>query len=528
MSNYFAHMGAYLRFVLRRERVISAVWIACIAGLSAMFAALYPGLLPGRPELIQMAATMSSPTMVAMMGNVYGMESLSQASVMAQECLVWFLITAGMMNIFLVNRHTRVDEELGRLEMFRALPVGRLTGAAATTLFAFCANLAAGVLTALLLLALDIGGTTAGGAFAYGLSIGAVGFVFAGLTLLAAQLFSTAHGVSGFGFAMLGLFYIMRAVGDVSGSTLSLISPIGLGQRVEAFYQNAMWPVAVLLLEGVALTAVSFMICAARDHGAGVLPAKKGRTGASRFLRGPLGFAWRISRGASLGWGIGLLVLGAAYGSVCTELDAFVQGNDMIQKVIGAAGGGLLLDHYIAMIYMVMSMVVSVPAALTALRIHNEEKRGRLEQIFAKAAPRGNLYGCFILIAVVESAVMEGLLSAGLWAASSGALHFGSLLKAGLCYLPAIWTMVGLAVLLVGFLPGLSALVWAMFGYTFIVMYFGRVMDVPEWMTRITPFGNIPQLPVEQFEPLPLAILTLVAAVLAALGVCRFKERDIG
>lgn len=118
-------------------------------------------------------------------------------------------------------------------------------------------------------------------------------------------------------------------------------------------------------------------------------------------------------------------MLGAAYGSVCTELDAFVQGNDMIQKVIGAAGGGLLLDHYIAMIYMVMSMVVSVPAALTALRIHNEEKRGRLEQIFAKAAPRGNLYGCFILIAVVESAVMEGLLSAGLWAASGGALNFG-------------------------------------------------------------------------------------------------------
>lgn len=527
MSNYFARFGRYLRFVSRRERIMSFVWIVCIAGSSAMFAALFPSLLPNQTEIVQMATTMSNPAMVAMMGNVYGMENLSQASVMAQECLVWFLIAIGVMNIFLINRHTRVDEELGRLEMFRAMPVGRLTGSLATIFFAFVVNLIIALLTGSLLLLLNIGGMTAGGAFVYGFAVGATGFVFACLTLLAAQLFSTAHGVSGFGFAALILFYILRALGDVADNALSYISPLGLGLKVEAFYRNDITPIIILLIEGIALMVIALIVGAVRDHGAGVLPARKGKANAARFLCTPLGFAWKLSFGTSLGWGIGLFLLGVSYGSVCSNINDFVAGNEMMQKVIGASDSNLLLDNYIAMIFMVMSMVASVPIVLTAIRIHAEEKRGRLEQIFARSVSRWRLYGCFILIAVMESIVMELLLTLGLYAASGGELALGSVLKAGLSYLPAIWTMAGLAILLVGILPNLTALVWAMFGYTFIVMYFGRIMDVPEWAVRITPFGNIRQLPVQEFSLTPLIILTLVAIAFTLFGVLRFKERDI-
>jgi ABC-2 type transport system permease protein len=175
-----------------------------------------------------------------------------------------------------------------------------------------------------------------------------------------------------------------------------------------------------------------------------------------------------------------------------------------------------------------MSMIVSVPIVLTALRINGEENRGRLEQIFSKAVPRAKLYGSFIVVAILESICIELLLIAGLCATSGGELTFGSLLGVGLSYLPAIWAMTGIAVLLVGFLPKLTAINWAMFGYTFFVMYFGRVMDVPEWAQRITPFGNIPQLPVQEFTATPLIILTLISAAFIAIGVWRYKQRDIG
>ncbi|MGC4018666.1 MAG: hypothetical protein QM793_05185 [Muricomes sp.] len=249
MSNNFARLGIYLKFICRRERLMSPIWILCISGFSAMIAALYPGLLSTQEEIIQMAANMSNPAMVAMMGPVYGMENLTQASVMAQECLIWFLITVAIMNIFLVNRHTRVDEELGRLEMFRALPVGRLTGSLGVIKFAFGVNLIISILTAGFLMILDIGGTTAEGAFVYGFVIGSTGFMFAGLTLLLSQFFSTAHGVSGAGFAFLGVFYILRALGDVRENILSYISPFGIGLKAEAFYNNDIMPVLVLVAE---------------------------------------------------------------------------------------------------------------------------------------------------------------------------------------------------------------------------------------------------------------------------------------
>lgn len=524
----FAKLGKYFLFLCRRERVMSPVWLVCIAGLSAMFAALYPGLLPTQAEIVQLATTMSNPAMVAMMGNVYGMETLTQASVMAQECLVWFLIAAAVMNIMLVNRHTRVDEELGRLELFRAMPVGRITGSLAVMLFAVILNVLISVLTAVLLIALNIGGTTVVGAFTYGFAIGALGLVFAALTLLAAQLFSTAHGVSVFGFAAMILFYILRASGDVSGGALSYISPLGLGLKVEAFYANNFWPVVVLLVESLVLAIAALAVNAVRDHGAGVVPAKNGRTHASRFLCSLPGLAWRLTRGAALGWGAGIFLLGASYGSVCTELDAFVEKNEMMQKILAQSGSNVLLDNYVAMIFTIMSLVVSVPVVLAALKLHSEEKNGRLEQIFARSVPRARLCGGFLTVAFIESVVMEVLLAAGLSATAGGALAFAEMLKAGFCYLPAIWVMAGIAVLLVGFLPKLTALVWAVFGYTFLVMYFGRMMEVPEWTKKITPFGSIPQLPVQAFSIAPLIVLTLAAAALAAIGVWRYKARDIG
>jgi len=528
MSNNFAQLGSYLLFLSRRERYVSVIWIFSLASTVVLFATLYPGLLPGQEEMIQLAVSMNTPPMVAMMGPVYGMEQLSQASMMAQECLIWYFIAIALMNIFLVNRHTRVDEELGRLEMIRALPVGRLSGSLATILFAIAVNLLVAVLSAVGLLVLDIGGTTVAGALVFGFAIAAVGIVFAGLTLLAAQVFTTARGVSGLSFALLGLFYIIRALGDISESALSLLSPFGLGLRVEVFYSDDVLPVIILLIEAAVLIVAALVVCTLRDHGSGLLAAKKGKAHSSRFLRSSLGFAWRISRGNTLSWSIGMLVLGASYGVVCDYIDSFIEGNEYILMVLGADGSSIILDSYVAFIFAVMSTVVSVPVVLTVLRIRTEEKRGRLEQLLVKSVPRLRLYGSFIFIAFLESIVLTLLLSLGLYSTSGGQLEAVPMMLYGFSYLPAIWCVAGLAVLLVGFLPRLSALVWAVFGYSFVVLYLGKILDVPEWAVRLSPFGNIPQVPVEDFALIPLAVLTLVALLLALPGLWHYRERDIG
>lgn len=527
MTNNFAKMRLYFNFICKRERFSRIVWAIGLLGSILLFTAVYPTLVSTEEEIQQLAFTMTNPAMVAMMGPVYGMESLTQASVMAQECLVWFCIAVAIMNIFLVNRHTRVDEELGRLEMFRALPVGRLTGNCSTIFYAFFLNLTIALLSTTCILALNIGGTTHSGALVYGMALGAFGFMFAGLTLLAAQCFSTSRGVTGCSFSLLGIFYIMRALGDVNDNVLSLISPLGLALKVEAFYADDFLPVAVLVLEGILLAVIALILCSRRDHGCGLFPARKGAVRASRFLRSPLGFSWRVSRGTFLGWSIGLFVLAAAYGSICGSINDFVEGNEMIKKMLEANSSNTLLDNYVAMIFSIMSMIVSIPVILTAAHIRSEEKRGRLDQLIARAVPRGKLYGSFLVIGFAESIVLELLMALGLWISSGGQLEFLRLIQAGFSYLPAVWVMMGLTVLFIGAAPRLMVLVWALFTYEFCIMYLGRLADLPQWSMKMTPFSNIPQFPVEEFSILPLLILTAIAAAFIILGMERFKRRDL-
>ena len=65
--------------------------------------------------------------------------------------------------------------------------------------------------------------------------------------------------------------------------------------------------------------------------------------------------------------------------------------------------------------------------------------------------------GSYVIISIVTSVVMLLLAVVGLWSASVAvmdeAIPVRTLLEAALVYLPAMWTMIGVAVLLTGFLP---------------------------------------------------------------------------
>ncbi|MDR2043630.1 MAG: hypothetical protein LBQ15_04550 [Clostridium sp.] len=527
-----ANFGKYMRFIARRERVAGLVWMAALVLFLTAMAAIFPGLFPTQEALVSMAATLDTPAMAAMIGPVYGLDRISPAIAMAQECLLWTAVAAMVMNILFVNRHTRADEELGRQEMLAALPVGRLAGSAATLACAFALDAAISLFAALGILAVNIEGITAAGAFCYAFSIGTQGFLFAAVTLLTAQLFSTARGSMGAAFSVLGVSYVLRAAGDMAGNALSVISPMGLGLKVQAFYTDAFWPVAALFLEAVVITAAALILHAKRDVGAGVFAARKGRTGASRLLQSPFGFAWRLSRGSFLAWAIAFTVLGAMYGTVVGEIDSFAEGNDMIRQLLTAQGGGAgsLAEAYLPMLCGTMALLASVPVIGTVSRLRSEEKRGRIEQIFACAVPRASIFGSFVAIAAAEAILFSFLSAFGLYVTSqgTGCLSFGTIMGASFVYVPAIFTLAGLTAFLVGCFPKLTAFVWALFGYSFFLLYFERLFDVPEWAAKISPFGNVPGYPVQELAAAPLTVLCVAAAALSAAGyLAGYRRRDV-
>lgn len=90
-----------------------------------------------------------------------------------------------------------------------------------------------------------------------------------------------------------------------------------------------------------------------------------------------------------------------------------------------------------------------------------------------------------------------------------------------------MWIMVGLAVLLIGFIPKLSSLTWAYLGYSFFVVYLGDMLQLPDWLAKLSPFGHIPQVPIEEVRLSTMVILIIIAILSIVAGFIGYNKRDI-
>lgn len=75
---------------------------------------------------------MRNPAVTAMFGHGYGLDNYTFGAIMAHQMLLFTALAVAIMSILTVIRHTRGDEDSGRIEMLRSLPVGRLSNLSAT------------------------------------------------------------------------------------------------------------------------------------------------------------------------------------------------------------------------------------------------------------------------------------------------------------------------------------------------------------------------------------------------------------
>ena len=99
--------------------------------------------------------------------------------------------------------------------------------------------------------------------------------------------------------------------------------------------------------------------------------------------------------------------------------------------------------------------------------------------------------------------------------------------SAAMVYLPAMWIMIGLAVLLIGIAPKVTSLIWLYLLYSFVVVYLGGLLKFPEWMRNLSPYGHVPQLPVEDPDFYDVSLLTIIAVVFVVVGFIGYTKRDI-
>src|SRR5499427_3410468 len=297
-----AGTGQLTGLAFRRDRVMlpACVWgIAMVLAITARdLKVLYP--TPARRLAVATSAG-ENPALRFLLGRLNG---TSVGAFLAARWGVWGAAAAVLLTIFVVVRHTRADEEAGRLELVGSAAVGRQAPLTAALLAAAAANAAIALLTFLWLSRLGLPVT---GSAVLALSISGCGLVFSGVAAVAAQLAVTARAARGIAIAVLGSAFAVRAAGDSGSGGLSWlpwVSPLGWVEFTRAFGPagERWWVLAFPLVASAVLVAAAFLLAAWRDHSAGLLPDRPGRATASGLLRGPFGLAWRLQWPVLAAW----------------------------------------------------------------------------------------------------------------------------------------------------------------------------------------------------------------------------------
>ncbi len=514
-------------FILRRNWLRLIVWAAVLALMIPIVYGSQQHAFPTQAARDAYANVANTPAIAAMTGLPYAAGSLGGILVIK----IWMTLAVALAfaSIFLVTRNGRADEEQGRTELLRASALGRHAYSLANYTVAGALSVVTGLLISLLARS---NGLPVAGSWILGGSIAGVGLAFVGIAALCGQISSTSRGANSLGVAVLAVLYLIRAAADVNAhdtgvAALSWFSPIGWGQNMRPFEQDTWWPFLALLALAAAGCAVALSIETHRDLGMGVLAARRGPARASALLANPLGLALRMQRATLVSWLAGAIVAGLFFGSVAKAMTSVLDPSNSFAKAF-LVGSQDMLNGILATFVLFNGLLAAAFAIQCLSGARSEEAEGRLEPQLAGSLSRYTWLASHVLVAAAGSALM--LLIGGYLtgASSNGAATGGRLAAATFAYWPAVLLLMGMMLFLHGYLPRLSvSLAWAAYGVSLMVAMFGPLFSLSKDAIRSTPFGAIPRMPAEAFALPPIAVVTLLAVVLGALGIWRFRNRDL-
>jgi ABC-2 type transport system permease protein len=527
-----AGTGTLARLALRRDRVLMPVWILVLVAVVASSASASVALYPTVESRVQAAETANAtPALVALYGRVYDTTSLGGISLL--KLTGFGAVLVAILMAMTVVRHTRGEEEAGRLELMGAGVMGRYAPLASALLLTLGSSIALGVLTGLALAGV---GLPAAGSLAFGLAWACAGATFAAVAAVTAQLSASARTANGLWAAALAAAYLLRALGDTAGdggsAWLSWLSPIGWSQQIRPFAGDR-WPVALLPAASVVvLTAVAIALVARRDVGAGLVAARPGPAAAPRSLRSPLALAWRLQRGQLLAWLVASALLGTVLGNIASDVGGLLDSPQAKQLVLKLGGVQSLTDAFLATEFGFVGVIVSVYGIQAAMRLRAEESALRAEPLLATAVTRSRWLWSHTTVALAGATVVlaVGGLMAGLSHGAStgqGAGAVPPLLAAALVQVPAVWVLVGLVVTLFGVAPRLVVGAWVALVLFLLLGELGALLGLSPHVIDVSPFAHVPRLPGGDFSAAPVGWLTVVAAALLLVGTAAFRRRDL-
>ena len=530
----FTGTGALVRLDLRLDRVRILLWTVTVGlGVYASVVSLDEAY-PTDAALQSRGALLANPETIMMTGPAFAADHYTFGAMVANELALYVFLAVGIMSILLTVRHTRAEEESGRLELLRSMPVGRFAPPTAAVVTVALANVLVGTATTLALVA-PTGGREllVEDSIAFGAATALTGLVFAGLATVAAQLAEHARSATGMAMAALASAYLVRGIGDVmdpTGSWLSWASPFAWAQQSRLFVDLRWWPLAVSLAGAAVLFALAVSLAHRRDLGAGLRPARRGPATAAGALRSPAGLAERLQRGSLIAWAVSVFFFAVAMGALADSLEDLLEDNPALADWISLTGTDLTGEFAAVILSFVMIGPV-ILAVSGVLSLRNEESAGRAETMLAAGHSRAGYLAGWLATVGVQSVLLTVLggtgVGLGVTAGTGEGAWIGEMTVAALAYLPAILVTGGLAAALYGVAPRFTSFAWLLVMWLSVALFLGELLGVPDWAMGLSPFTHTPGLPAQEADPAPLLVMSLIAALLVVTGVLGFRRRDI-
>lgn len=518
----------YYRFKINKFKII--IWFLALSLFTIIVPIAYSEMYSNDIELAGINEIMKNPAMIAIVGP-NTTDNPTIASMFTQQMLVFSSIAFAIMNIFLVINNTRADEELGRIELVRSFPIGKLSNLHSVTILCLFVNIGFSIFLSVFLIFLRIDSFTLSGSLIYGFSLGLFGLLFSGITIFIVQLSNNPRTCFIISFLVLSISYIFRIIGDISVSIFSFITPLGLVTKTEAYVNNYWWPNLILIFLYLIFIFIGYYLYKIRDLNSGVLDHKQFLPKKSFKYKSIFNFNINIQIVAIITWGISILGLSYIYGSVFGDLQLFFDDNEFIQRMLPSSNDMDFAEQFMPVIFSILSIVSSLAAISIFYKLKSEEVNSRMDLILTNGIERKNVYISFLLTSLSIALLYILLAILGLWIgiinSMDSPITLITVFKSGIIYFPAMAFVISISGLFFGVNLKYTNLSWIIMGYSFFIVYFGGLIDIHDFFKYLTPFGYIPKYPVEDINIITSMILIFISIIFSLIGLKKYQDRDL-
>lgn len=533
MKENFARFEQLLWIYLKRDWKKIILWIVLLGLFGGAFVPAFEEIAKG-DGLIGMYQTMDNPALTAMVGTtpIDAAENYTLGAMYANEMLLFTGLISAIVSALHVVGHTRKEEDLGITELISSFRIGRQANSLAVIIETILINGLLTIFIGSIMLIFDANTIVFEGAFLFGVSIGMAGIMGATIALIMAQIIPTSGGATGSSLGILGFLYLTRGMTDVVNQNLSVINPMSWTYLTYPFTENNWSFLVYLLIFSIVGFVLAFVLEGNRDIGSGYIQQSVGRLHARKTLLSVPGVFLRLNRGMIVTWLIAFVIMGLAYGSIYGDLQSFVESNEMISQMFQQENMSIEAS-FTGTITLVMIGLVAILPIVVVNKLFTEEKEQRLNQVFATKVSRFKIFWVNIGIALLSGLVGIFLASGSLGVAGldvmdeSTALEFSDFIIAGFNQLPLVLFFIGLAALVLGFIPKLGKFIYIYLAYSFFIVYFEGLVDFPEWFVKTSIQGWFPQMPIEEFNSTVFLVITIISIFMIILGYIGYNRRDL-